>query len=141
MNLKDLFSHPARGWYSLPKQPREVVQSNEQPLGHLASSVKNLWNVMTSGNGHASPLYYWMIGVALAVVTLLEVWLFGVPIMRGWFITFMVGLSLVKFALVIFFFMHLRFDNPQYRFVFAFCMFIGVAVYIALLFLTGFRGS
>lgn len=65
---------------------------------------------------HASPRFYWMIGGILAVLTAIEVALFYVkppgeqPLL--------LILSAVKFAMVIGYFMHLKFDSMVFTGVF-----------------------
>ena len=50
-------------------------------------------------------------GQAEAVVTAIEVGLFYVDLAKGLMITLLIALSVVKFALVAMFFMHLKFDH------------------------------
>jgi len=60
-------------------------------------------------HGHASPKFYWMIGGILAVLTAIEVALFYI---KPWGEQpMLLILSAVKFAMVIGYFMHLKFDS------------------------------
>ena len=136
MNWSDLLFHQSKGWYDLPKATTPSDGNKEGPLGDQSLRVKRFWRTITSADGHAAPIFYWIIGIVLSLVTVLEVVLFTAPVTRSSFITIMLVLSLAKFVLVIAFFMHLRFDNKQYTRVFMFCMIIGLAVFTSLLFLT-----
>ncbi len=50
--------------------------------------------------------------VALLVLTLVEILLAYIQLAQGMMITLLMGLSLVKTALIMAFFMHLKFDKP-----------------------------
>jgi cytochrome c oxidase subunit 4 len=61
--------------------------------------------------GHATVGFYWIIGGILAVITALEVAVFYIPAMQPVLTPVLLVLSAAKFALVVMFFMHLRFDS------------------------------
>ena len=52
----------------------------------------------------------------------------------------MLGFSVLKFILVVAFFMHLRFDHKMYSTVFVTCMIIGIIIFTLFLFLSAFHG-
>ena len=62
---------------------------------------------------HPSAKEYIRIGVILAVLTALEVATYYVDV-GGALVPTLIGLSVVKFALVVMWFMHLKFDSPTY---------------------------
>jgi cytochrome c oxidase subunit IV len=62
---------------------------------------------------HPSAKEYIRIGVILAILTALEVATYYVDV-GGALVPTLIGLSIVKFALVVMWFMHLRFDSPTY---------------------------
>ncbi len=68
---------------------------------------------------HPSPARYVGIALVLAVVTAIEVGLFYVELAKGLMITLLIALSVVKFALVAMFFMHLKFDHRLFTGLFA----------------------
>ena len=82
---------------------------------------------------HPTPKQYWLIALILAVITAAEV---SVPSISAFDgaprVTLLYLLAAMKFAAVVAFFMHLRFDKPLYRNLFligvigAFPMFIVV---------------
>ncbi len=140
--LRNLFTHSSSGWWTLPEDSvKSSTLEADKIFGNLPSLMKRSWHFLTSADQHATPTYYWMIGIVLAIITFLEVILFGVDLLRNWFVAIMIGLSGVKFALVAAFFMHLRFENKVYTQFFLVCMTIGFAIFIAFLLLKAFQGS
>jgi len=63
---------------------------------------------------HPSPKEYVRIAVVLAVVTALEVGIYYTEISRGILIPSLLFFAAVKFALVVLWYMHLRFDSRAY---------------------------
>jgi cytochrome c oxidase subunit IV len=63
---------------------------------------------------HPSPKEYIRIAIILAIVTAAEVGVYYLEISRGLLIPLLFGFSAIKFALVVLWFMHLRFDSPTY---------------------------
>ena len=64
--------------------------------------------------GHPSPKEYIRIGVILAVLTGLEVGASYAGVSTVVLIPTLLGLAIVKFALVVLWFMHLKFDDRRY---------------------------
>jgi cytochrome c oxidase subunit 4 len=82
--------------------------------------------------GHPTPGQYVEVGVILAVLTAIEVGLFyagqaGTP--SAVTIPAILFLTVMKFVLVAFWFMHLRFDNRIFRRVFVAGMMLAGAIY------------
>jgi len=67
--------------------------------------------------GHASVKFYWMIGGILAILTAMEVAAFYMDL-GAVEAPFLLLLSAAKFALVVMFFMHLKFDSRVFTGVF-----------------------
>ena len=63
---------------------------------------------------HPSPKEYVRIAVILAVITALEVAIYYLDLSPGVLIPALFGFSLIKFVLVVMWFMHLRFDSRTY---------------------------
>jgi cytochrome c oxidase subunit 4 len=63
---------------------------------------------------HPSPKEYIRIAIILALVTAAEVGVYYLEISRGLLIPLLLGFAAVKFALVVLWFMHLRFDSKTY---------------------------
>jgi cytochrome c oxidase subunit 4 len=93
---------------------------------------------MAHGTQHATeehglrPMQYIGIGAGLTVVTIVELWI-SYADLGGLMIPLLLGLSAFKFAVVVGWFMHLRFDHPLYTKIFATSLALGVAVTIALI--------
>jgi cytochrome c oxidase subunit IV len=64
--------------------------------------------------GHPSPKEYVRIGVILAVLTAMEVATSYSGVAGAILIPTLLGLAVVKFALVVLWFMHLKFDDRRY---------------------------
>lgn len=88
---------------------------------------------------HPSDGQYWKIGALLAVLTLLEVGTYFItddpyshdlaPLLIGSLLALMV----IKFIVIISFFMHLKFDNKIFRWVFVSGLVLAVGVYLIVL--------
>lgn len=63
---------------------------------------------------HASNLFYVEVAVVLTVLTILEIWCFYIPSLRPLLVPTLLILSGAKFALVVMFYMHLKFDSRAY---------------------------
>jgi caa(3)-type oxidase subunit IV len=87
---------------------------------------------------HPSPKEYVRIFLILAAITTGEVALYYVRDgLGGWFIPMLFGLAFTKFALVVLWFMHLKFDDRRYsRF---FMMGIALAATLYLVVLISFK--
>lgn len=68
--------------------------------------------------GHASTRFYWAIGAILTVITAVEVAIFYIPAMSSVLVPILLVLSAAKFATVVMFFMHLKFDSKVFSGVF-----------------------
>ena len=64
--------------------------------------------------GHPTPKEYVRIFLILAAITTGEVALYARDGLGGWFIPMLFGLAFTKFALVVLWFMHLKFDDRRF---------------------------
>jgi cytochrome c oxidase subunit 4 len=85
--------------------------------------------------GHPTALRYVQIALILSVLTLFEVWVYYQPALSKFLIPVLLGLSAMKFALVVLFYMHLKFDNRLFSALFTLGMTIAGCIIIALIFL------
>jgi len=88
-------------------------------------------------HAHPSDLQYIVIGLILAGLTAIEVGLYylkGGAITNAALLLFMA----LKFLIVVGFFMHLRFDSPIFRRLFAMGLCMAIAVYTVVLLMFGF---
>jgi cytochrome c oxidase subunit 4 len=104
--------------------------STEQHLAHDAGGHEG-------EEGHPGPKTYTIVGAVLAIITLIEVWAYNQPFLRPALVPILLVLSAVKFATVVGFFMHLRFDNPLFLAVFGFGLAVAGSVITAFMFLFG----
>lgn len=63
-------------------------------------------------HAHPGPKTYAKIAVILTLITVVEVWVFYLPVLRPALVPILSVLSATKFALVVMFYMHLKFDHP-----------------------------
>lgn len=69
--------------------------------------------------GHPDASQYVVIAIILAAITMFEVALFYVDLNQSFLAVVLIVLSAAKFALVVGFFMHLKFDNKIFTVMFA----------------------
>ena len=82
---------------------------------------------------HPSDLKYVKIAVFLAVVTALEVGTYFFELSTGQLLLILFPMMFIKFGTVILYFMHLKFDNPLFKRVFLFGLFLAVIVFCIML--------
>ena len=87
------------------------------------------------GQAHATTGTYLRIAAILVMITLIEVGVFYVPAFQGVLVPVLLVLSAVKFALVVMFYMHLKFDNRFFVFLFGGPLLLALAVVVSLLFI------
>ena len=89
------------------------------------------------GVAHPTPVTYAKIAVILGLITAVEVALFYIPSMSDILVPLFIILSLVKFALVAMFYMHLKFDERIFSILFVGGLLLASCVIIALMVLFG----
>lgn len=82
---------------------------------------------------HPTPIQYAKVALALAVITAVEVSAFYVEALDDIIVAVFIVLSVVKFALVVMFYMHLRYDSRLFSGLFLGGLFIATAVIISLM--------
>ncbi len=81
---------------------------------------------------------YVIVALILAVITYVEYYIVEFPpgfMSSGWILFWLIAMSLVKFWMVIWFFMHLKDDDKLYTGFFSSGMVIGLGIFVALAFL------
>ena len=81
------------------------------------------------GETHPSALEYVQIGVILAIITAVEVALYYIDMDFTLLVTLLSMLSVVKFAMVVLWFMHLKFDAGLFSILFGAGMALTFAVF------------
>jgi caa(3)-type oxidase subunit IV len=87
------------------------------------------------GAGHAHPTagHYVVVALILGVLTGIEVWLSYADIGHTAQTLLLIGLMILKFALVVMYFMHLRYDRPIFRRLFVTGLVLAIAVFLVVL--------
>jgi cytochrome c oxidase subunit 4 len=86
------------------------------------------------GGGHATVRTYVMVAVVLAIITAIEVATLYIPgIPNVFLVTVLLVMSAIKFALVVGFFMHLKYDHNIMRSFFIGPLFIAICIILALM--------
>jgi cytochrome c oxidase subunit 4 len=88
-------------------------------------------------HAHPGAKTYVLVGVILAIITLVEVFLYTEEAVRAILVPLLLVLSASKFALVVGFYMHLKFDHPLFTGVFGVGLLVGASIITALIFLFG----
>ena len=90
---------------------------------------------------HAHPTWstYWKVATILTLITVVEVWVYYIPsfVASRAFVPALLIMSAVKFAIVVMFYMHLKYDHKLFRALFTGPLLIAIATLCALLFLFG----
>ena len=89
---------------------------------------------MATEQGHASVKQYLLIGIILTVITAAEVAIFYIPAIAetAWLAPVLIAMSAGKFALVVMFYMHLKFDSRLFTVSFFGPMALAVTVVVSL---------
>ena len=80
---------------------------------------------------HPGSDVYIRVAVVLTLVTILEVFIYYVEGFRGFLVPALIVLSLGKFVAVVGYFMHLKFDDKRFAWMFAAGLAISLSVFIA----------
>jgi cytochrome c oxidase subunit 4 len=90
---------------------------------------------MATEHAHATTGTYLRVAAILVIITLLEVGIFYVPTFQSVLVPVLLVLSALKFTLVVMFYMHLKFDNRFFAFLFGGPLLLACAVVVSLLFI------
>jgi cytochrome c oxidase subunit IV len=92
-------------------------------------------------DAHAHPTWkqYKWVALILTLITVVEVWIYYIPsfVASKLFVPSLLIMSAVKFAIVVMFYMHLKYDHRLFRALFTGPLIIAVVTIISLLFLFG----
>ena len=97
-------------------------------------------NDVTDPHGHPTAGTYVKVGVILTLITVAEVWAYYIPSLvaqQGLFISLLLIMSAVKFATVVLFYMHLKYDHRLFRALFTGPFIVAAVTLIGLMFLFG----
>ena len=82
---------------------------------------------------HPTADVYLRVGAVLVILTVLEVGVFYVPAFHPVLVPVLLVLSAAKFTLVVMFYMHLKFDNRFFTFLFGGPLLLALVVVVSLL--------
>jgi cytochrome c oxidase subunit IV len=101
---------------------------------HAAAHASHGDHQEAHGGGHATVRTYLVVAIVLAIITAIEVATLYIPgIPNGLLVVSLLVLSAIKFALVVGFFMHLRYDHNIMRSFFIGPLFIAIGIILALM--------
>ena len=110
--------------------------AHEQP--HAPASTEDHAHM---GDKHEHPTWkqYKWVALILTVITIVEVWIYYIPsfVASKLFVPSLLIMSAVKFAIVVMYYMHLKYDARLFRALFTGPLIIAVVTIISLMFLFG----
>ncbi len=138
--FQSFLGHSTRGYFRVPNTPQDLPDpKDDTPWAGYASYLGEQFNKITRKDGHGSPVFYAVIGLILGIITLIEFGIFYVESLGVLLVPLLLILSLLKFVMVVGFFMHLRFDNKLFTYLFAAGFILAVAISIALIVLLAIK--
>jgi cytochrome c oxidase subunit 4 len=90
---------------------------------------------------HPTPRQYVKIGVVLAIVTAMEVAIYYIEAVRDLIVPFLIAFAVIKFFLVVTWFMHLKFDSKLFRRLFVTGLVLALAIFGVVLAIFFSRGG
>ncbi|MFL5614751.1 MAG: cytochrome C oxidase subunit IV family protein [Gemmatimonadaceae bacterium] len=111
-----------------------------EPAHHASTdSVASAEAHVAAGEVHEHPTWatYKWVALILTVITIVEVWVYYIPafVASRLFVPALLIMSAVKFAIVVMFYMHLKYDHKVFRALFTGPLIIAVTTIVALMFL------
>ena len=99
--------------------PRDVASGHAPTQPEPGPVVKTTPEEGGTTHEHPSELEYIKVALVLALITLAEVGVYYVESLEGLLVPILIVFSTIKFAMVVLWFMHLRFDSRLFRRLFA----------------------
>src|SRR3954463_4818732 len=105
---------------------------------HTTSVEEHELHAMGEVHEHPTWREYKWVALILTVITMVEVWIYYTSFKNSpLFVPVLLIMSAVKFAIVVMFYMHLKYDHKLFRALFTGPLIIAMCTIIALLFLFG----
>jgi len=118
-----------------------MAQKDSAPQGHGEHGGAPVAAHAAAHDAHAHPTWkqYKWVAVILTLITGVEVWVYYIPsfVASKLFVPSLLIMSAVKFAIVVLFYMHLKYDARLFRALFTGPLIIAVVTLISLMFLFG----
>jgi caa(3)-type oxidase subunit IV len=87
----------------------------------------------TASHAHPTPKTYWLIALALAVATAIEIAIPYIELLDPVRAPLLIAFGAAKFVTVVAVFMHLKYDLKGYRYVFGVAVVIAILLFIVML--------
>jgi len=107
---------------------------NDEDFKHTNPEI----DIHAMGEMHEHPTWreYKWVALILTLITVVEVWVYYTPFAQStMFVPALLLMSAVKFAIVVLFYMHLKYDHKLFKALFTGPLIIAMCTLIALLFL------
>ena len=111
----------------------------QHDAGHAPPALDVAHDPTAHEEHHPQWSTYWKVALILTLITVGEVWMYYIPavVASRAFVPTLLSLSALKFAIVVMFYMHLKYDHKLFRVLFTGPLFIAGCTLIALMFLFG----
>ena len=111
--------------------------AHDHHSGGHADSVEG--HAMGEVHEHPTWKQYKWVALILTAITVVEVWAYYIPsfVASPFFVPALLIMSAVKFAIVVLFYMHLKYDHKLFKALFTGPLMIAMATLISLMFLFG----
>jgi len=117
-----------------------MAHDPQHPTGaNVAESTETEHAAMGEVHEHPTWSTYKWVALILTLITIVEVWVYYIPafVASRLFVPTLLIMSAVKFAIVVLFYMHLKYDHKLFKALFTGPLIIAMSTIIALLFLFG----
>jgi cytochrome c oxidase subunit 4 len=116
-----------------------MAQHDQTPGGGHGSHAPGAHTPTHEAHAHPTWKQYKWVALILTVITVVEVWVYYIPsfVATKMFVPSLLIMSAVKFAIVVMFYMHLKYDARLFRALFTGPLIIAVVTIISLMFLFG----
>ena len=84
-------------------------------------------------HAHPGPKTYVIVALILCIITAIEVWIYYIPALLPYIFPILLVLSVVKFVIVVGWFMHLKFDHTSFTWYFGGGLMLAVSMVLALI--------
>ena len=109
------------------------------PHKHLPHDDADAHHAMGEVHEHPTWKQYKWVALILTAITIVEVWVYYIPrfVASPFFVPSLLIMSAVKFAIVVMFYMHLKYDHKLFRVLFTGPLIIAIITLIVLMLLFG----
>jgi heme/copper-type cytochrome/quinol oxidase subunit 4 len=109
---------PAPVAHAAPAPVAQAAPAHVEPVAHAPAHVGGHGPAHAVEHAHPGPRQYIIVALILSVITAVEVWVYYVPALLPYIFAILLTLSVIKFGMVVAYFMHLKFDHPSFTWYF-----------------------